>query len=181
MYTGTNKTALASQKQIADSFVTLLKETPYNSISVSLICKVANVSRQTFYSLFESKENIILYELSEKYTYHPGEVCQKKKMSLQDLSHEYADFIISKKEFLSLLVANDIMYLMRECLFNSFTCCTCCFQPSEEDDITHIFVADFFASGLSSIAKIYITHGQHMKPGELEALIYELFNGELFE
>ena len=68
MYKGTNKTALCSQKNIADTFVQLLRDNNYTAISVSRICKAAQVSRQTFYSLFESKENIILYELRKNIT-----------------------------------------------------------------------------------------------------------------
>ena len=72
MYNGNNKTALASQRQIAAAFTALLREKPYSQISVSAICKEAGVSRQTFYSLFSSKENIVLYVLHKRHTFHPG-------------------------------------------------------------------------------------------------------------
>ena len=63
MYCGNNKTALTSQRQIAEALLRLLEEQPYGGISVSAICKQADVSRQTFYSLFQSKENVITFAL----------------------------------------------------------------------------------------------------------------------
>lgn len=175
MYKGTNKTALCSQNNIADAFVRLLRENNYTSISVSGICKAAEVSRQTFYSLFESKENIILYELSKKHCFQPGESCETKALSLEELSCEYSNYILEKKEFLSLLVENDIIYLMHECLFDSFINCSC-FEPERSREYRE-FVAEFFAGGLCGIAKIYISHGCRLSPAQLHDMIYNLFSG----
>lgn len=72
MYEGCNKTALTSQSAIAGALLSLMEEKPYSRISVSEICKCAGVSRQTFYTLFSSKENIVLYVLHKRHTFHPG-------------------------------------------------------------------------------------------------------------
>ena len=71
MYEGCNKTALTSQSAIADALLNLMEEKPYTRISVSEICKSAGVSRQTFYTLFASKDNVIAYELERKYCFRP--------------------------------------------------------------------------------------------------------------
>ncbi len=177
MYRGCNKTALASQRQIADAFVLLLKERPYPSISISQICKTAGVSRQTFYSLFESKENIILYELSRKHHFIPGETCGKKAMDLKDLCQEYSSYIVEKKDFLSLLVRNDIIYLMHDCLCDSFSACSC-FEPDRPDEYRS-FMAEFLAGGLSAIARNYIVQGGKLSASELNELIYAMFSGRM--
>lgn len=179
MYKGTNKTALCSQNNIADTFVRLLRESNYTSISVSQICKAAQVSRQTFYSLFESKENIILYELNRKHNFRPGISCGNKSLSLEELSYEYSSYILEKKDFLSLLVENDIIYLMHECLFDSFIGCSS-FEPERSQEYRE-FVAEFFAGGLCGIAKIYISHGCRLSQIRLHDMIYELFSGNYLE
>ena len=71
MYAGDNKTALYSQRLIADAMLTLLREKSYGEISVSDLCKTAGVSRQTFYSLFGSKDNVILFTLQNNCRYEP--------------------------------------------------------------------------------------------------------------
>ena len=41
MYCGTNKTALQSQKQIAEAMMALLGEKPFSQITVSELCRSA--------------------------------------------------------------------------------------------------------------------------------------------
>ena len=49
MYCGRNKTALTSQRQIAEAMMRLIQDKPYAQISVSELCKEAGISRQTFF------------------------------------------------------------------------------------------------------------------------------------
>ena len=67
MYCGTNKTALQSQKQIAEAMMALLGEKPFSQITVSELCKAAGISRQTFYTLFTSRENVMVFTLQAQY------------------------------------------------------------------------------------------------------------------
>ncbi len=178
MYTGTNKTALSSQQQIADAFVRLLRENSYTGISISAICKEAGTSRQTFYSLFESKENIILYELSKKHSFQPADTCPCNCSPLTAIAREYSSYIVEKQEFLSLLVQNDLIYLMHQCLYEAFMSCGFfCRDLSERD---RSFASEFMAGGLAGIAKIYILDGCRLSKEELEQMIYKLFHGDLF-
>ena len=119
MYEGCNKTALTSQSAIADALLNLMEEKPYTRISVSEICKSAGVSRQTFYTLFASKDNVIAYELERKYCFRPEEhECCQSSMSLEDICHAYSYYITERRDILGLLVRNDILYLLQESLFN---------------------------------------------------------------
>ena len=49
MYTGDNKTAVLSQQLISDALLSILEEKAFEDISISELCKKAQVSRQTFY------------------------------------------------------------------------------------------------------------------------------------
>ena len=71
MYCGTNKTALQSQRQIAAAMMALIQEKPYAQISISELCKTAGISRQTFYSLFTSRDNVMVFTLQERCCYEP--------------------------------------------------------------------------------------------------------------
>ena len=63
MYCGSNKTALMSQELISRAMMRLIQEKPFTQISVSELCKTAGISRQTFYSLFTSRENVMVFAL----------------------------------------------------------------------------------------------------------------------
>ena len=59
MYCGTNPTALLNQRQLAQALFRLMEQKPFSAISVSELCRAASISRQTFYSLFDSKESVV--------------------------------------------------------------------------------------------------------------------------
>ena len=83
MYRGSNKTAIASQQLIAEALLRLLEDSAYADVSISRICKEAGISRQTFYTLFGSKENVMIYELTNNCRYMPGESeesCKKESL-----------------------------------------------------------------------------------------------------
>ena len=67
MYCGSNKTALASQRQVAQAMMQLIQEKPYSRITISELCKTAGISRQTFYSLFTSRENVMIFTIQAQY------------------------------------------------------------------------------------------------------------------
>ena len=156
MYEGCNKTALTSQSAIAGALLSLMEEKPYSRISVSEICKCAGVSRQTFYTLFESKDNVIAFELERKYCFRPEEhECCRSSMSLEDICHAYSIYITECRDILALLVRNDILYLLQDNLYNSFLSCS--FYLPECPGRDRVYAADFLAGGL--------TGGQHRLPG----------------
>lgn len=68
MYTGKHKTAVKSQKLIAESFFDLLQEKAYYDVSIKEICTKAGISRQTFYSLYGTKEDVIRFYLAETFS-----------------------------------------------------------------------------------------------------------------
>ena len=177
MYSGKNKTALYSQSIIADAFIKLLKEKNYSDISVSLICKTAMVSRQTFYSVFETKENVIYYELNKKYAFDPDKKCSTHA-SLQDICKAYSIYINNEKEFIRLLVKNDIMYFLKRNLYSNFIECSCFLSDKDEND--KIYSADFIASALTGIAEIYVENNSDEPVSHLENIMYKLFSGEMF-
>ena len=107
MYEGCNKTAIASQAAIAEALIELMKDKPYSRISVSEICKRAGVSRQTFYSLFASKDNVISFILERKYCFRPQDhECCRSSMTLEDICRAYSQYITERRDMIVLLVRN---------------------------------------------------------------------------
>ncbi len=197
MYQGCNRTALCSQKSIADGFCELLKEKEYGKITVSEICKKSGVSRQTFYSLFSSKENIVSFILLNEYAFDPHEECHCcGRPTLKELSRGFSSFITEKRDFIDLLEKNNIIYLMQESLFNSLHCCNATFSGEQlssedasrsskqcsssliEEELPPELIMDYVASGLTTIARYYVTTSKTITPSQLEKMIGLLFHGE---
>ncbi|MBQ3797487.1 MAG: TetR/AcrR family transcriptional regulator [Butyrivibrio sp.] len=179
MYQGCNKTALCSQNTIAESFYDLLKEKEYSKITVSEICKKSGVSRQTFYSLFSSKENIVAFILSKEYAFNPEKECNCcGTPTLSELSKGFSSFIVQKGDFIELLEKNNITYLLQETLFCGFKHYTDS-EVSNDDagEIPRDLALDFIASGLTTIAKHYVKNRNAITCERLEGIIYSLFSG----
>ena len=179
MYCGDNKTALYSQQLIADAMLSLLHEKSYAGISVSDLCKTAGVSRQTFYSLFGSKENVILFALKHNCSYEPepeAKVC--RSACFRDFCVGYSRYIVEKREILELLVKNDIMHCLYDVQYESLMQCAHFIGGIEGED--RLYLVDFIAGGMNSIAKNYVLTGCSADGAFLERLMFKLFGGGYF-
>ena len=80
-YSGTNPTAKQSKELLANALAQLLSTKKFTQISIKEICEEAQVSRQTFYNLFDSKDDILRYylEATMKTMFTP--LCQKRDQS----------------------------------------------------------------------------------------------------
>ena len=67
MYRGSNPTAISSMKWLSEAMMDLLKEKQYSKINVKDICTRADLSRQTFYQIFNSKEEIIRHCIKQSF------------------------------------------------------------------------------------------------------------------
>ncbi|MBQ7688425.1 MAG: TetR/AcrR family transcriptional regulator [Clostridia bacterium] len=179
MYAGDNKTALYSQQLLADAMLTLLREKSYSEISVSDLCKAAGVSRQTFYSLFGSKDNVILFTLQNNCRYEPEpEEKACRSACFRDFCVGYSRYIVEKREILELLVKNDIMRCLYDVQYDSLMQCEHFVGGIEGED--RLYLVDFIAGGMNSIAKNYVLTGCTADSAFLERLMYKLFGGGFF-
>ena len=173
MYTGKNKTALRSQQSLSNALQRLMEEKPYHSISVSELCREADVSRQTYYTLFKSKESIISYTLNRKCPYEPEE----NEETLWQICHSYRQYLEEHAKVLCVLVENDLIGLLYDEFYNGLMRCD--HFMSEKSEEYRSYVADFIAGGYTSIARSYVRSGAKTKTDMLDEMIYGLFSGAI--
>lgn len=181
MYCGTNKTALASQRQISDALMRLIQEKPFSQITVSELCKEAGISRQTFYTLFTSRENVVVFTLQAQYCYTPHmSVPEESKAchGLRALCRGYSEYMQENQRLINTLVVNHIDYLLYDSFFDALDNCDCFLQSV--DPCTRRYAASFYAGGISSVARRYAQEGCSTSADRLEELLLALFTGGLF-
>jgi AcrR family transcriptional regulator len=144
-----------------------------------MICREAQVSRQTFYTLFGNKENVLIYLLQASCCYKP----EQKKSACRSADFRcfcqgYSSYIIEKRNILELLVKNDMMHCLYDVQYESIMGCEQFMQEITGDD--RIYLIDFIASGMNSIAKNYVITGCHADEEFIEKLMYRLFGGIYF-
>lgn len=108
MYTGKHKTAVKSQKLIAESFFELLQDKAYYDVSIKEICSKAGISRQTFYSLYGTKEDVIRFYLAETFTEWRRQAKTNGVNSLYDLILFFL-LGITEDEKLSQLYSSEVL------------------------------------------------------------------------
>ena len=173
MYTGTNKTALRSQQNLANALQRLMGEKPYHAISVSELCREAEVSRQTYYTLFKSKENIISYILNKKCPYEP----EDGEDMLWQTCHSYRYYLQEHADVLCVLVENGLIDLLYDEFYHGLMGCGH-FMPDQSDEYRS-YVSDFIAGGYTAIARSYVRTGASTSSGMLDDMIYGLFSGKI--
>jgi len=99
MYTKhTNPVALQSQQMISDALLRLMEREPFQSITITKICQEADIARKTFYRSFETKEDIIDYQLDQLY------LDFEREMLIADHSKSLENFFAFKKKHSAYLI-----------------------------------------------------------------------------
>lgn len=177
IYQGQNPTAHYSQQIMLQALNELLKTKPFKSISVSEICQRSGVSRQTFYTLFGSKENILLYQLEQANHTKPKHD-DVDVLTLSETCQRYADFVIDNHTMLKELLDNDLLAILNAQFYQAMSVCKNSFinvTPQEQQ-----YVAEFMAAGLCHLTKNYLN--QHSEPNktELANLAYKIMSGNVY-
>ena len=183
MYCGSNKTAMGSQRHIAEAMMRLMQEKPFSQISVSELCREAGISRQTFYTLFSSRENVMIFTLQaqccdmrEDGEAHREAACKHDR--LQTLCGGYSRYLVSNRDLIRKLVENQLDYLLYDSFFEALNSADCLF--SEADPALRRYAAGFYAGGVSRVARQYALEGCYASDSQLEQLLMQLFTGALF-
>lgn len=113
MYKGNNPTAIQSQKWLKGSLFELCKTKPYKNVSIKELCTKADLSRQTFYMLFKSKEEIVELIIDDLFENAISNV-DIKSMDMQTLLN--LCFSVLKKDTpgIRILIENNLVWILRK-------------------------------------------------------------------
>lgn len=112
MYEGNNPTALNSREWLVNALFTLMATKPYSKITVKDICQKADLSRQTFYNFFETKDDIILFCIKRCYLEMMDELKVKSPLSLSDITEELVKTFRKNQNMIHLMISQNLEYLL---------------------------------------------------------------------
>lgn len=177
IYQGRNPTAHYSQQIMLQALNELLKTKPFKSISVSEICQRSGVSRQTFYTLFGSKENILLYQLEQANKTKPADD-DVEILTLSEICKRYAGFVIDNHTMLQELLDNDLVAILNAQFYQAMSVCQNSFvnvTPQEQR-----YVAEFMSAGLCHLTNNYLSQHSEPNKAELASLAYKIMSGSVY-
>ena len=176
MYCGCNPIALSSQAQISETLTRLMLRKSYSEISVSELCRESGISRQTFYSLFSSMENVVVFTLQAKACSLPRET--ETVSSLEQLCICYSRYICENRDYLKMLVDNRVAYLLYDSICESLMCCQKHTMDTPRRE--HPYTVHFLAGALTGIVQQYCAAEPPDSADTLCGILHDLFSGKMF-
>lgn len=166
MNTPNNRRRRESQRRMEEAFMQLLQEKTINRISVSEICKIAQVNRTTFYSNYDD-----IYALSEHLQQHlQDEVISLYLEEARNHSHDH-DFTkllhhiknhqLEYKTYFRLNPSGNLRFVAYDTT-----------DAAKHFDLKHIdYHIAFFGNGFNAILKMWLDRDCRETPGEIRQIL----------
>lgn len=163
-----------SRQWFLDALFALMEKQEYNTISISDLCRQADLTRQTFYRHFSSKDDLIISYFMQLFSSLYGEIEAQEKLSLEELLSIYLHFWEKHRDFVELL---------NKCN-NSNNTLNCnlkfiqrCYPRLDLPTIIHQETAEnFIAGGLYSCLEQWIASGYSLSADELVQYMMQLLS-----
>lgn len=114
MYNGTNPSALRSREWLTNALLALLKTQAYEEITIKEICQKAGLSRQTFYQIFDSKDEVVEYQFVRLFSEFRDDCGDFERISLGELSFNFFSFFKKHSDFVCVMTSNNMSYLLEQ-------------------------------------------------------------------
>lgn len=179
MYRGTNPTALQSQKMIVDALLKLMEKKEFSKINVKELCTCAMVSRQTFYTLFGSKEEVIGLHLDilfeayiERFAPNPRE------FTVKELCDNTISYLIENKKLIQIMVKSNLDHIVKnkiEIYLSKLDSLLCTTQRKNQD-----YAMAFLSGALMSVISLAVKNDDFEDESKISSLIEEIITGKYF-
>lgn len=182
MYKGNNPTAIRSKEWILDAFYELLKTTNYENITVKEICKKADLSRQTFYQLFDSKEELITLKCEEFFEGYKHEIERRNVLpqDLEQIVHIFYEYVKEKEAFIRILIDNKFSYVISD-KWNDFLQRIEQLRFSELTNVENQYLFYFISGAISQVLLKWFQNDMDLSIDEISRLTLNLIYGKFFE
>lgn len=173
MYEGTNPAAKRSQTAIVSALISLLDERPLGKLTVKNIMDNTDLSRQTFYQLFESTDEVLSFQLQYLYQQYQKQVDPQPLNTLCDIGKYFFKFFDNNVDFFELMIKNDQSCLIQaNCLkFLKTEQFYDVLNVSAEDPNDEKYVASFISAGIVGVLIEWIHDDRDTESDHLANLV----------
>lgn len=112
MYSGNNPSALRSMEWLRNALLQLLREKQYSQITIKEICKRADLSRQTFYQMFDSKDEVMQYQFSILFQEFTKECDSFQNITVSQITYHFFQFFYKHRDFVEVIISNNLTFLL---------------------------------------------------------------------
>ena len=164
-----------TKKNISLALYALLLRKPYDEISVSDICRKADISRVSFYHYYDKKDDIIVQFSDEKFAEFFDDFTKLESLTFEDLIIEMFKFLKKNSRQLTILryaqkenILLEQFYSYGRYIFsNNLTS-----KILENKD--NRFLVPFLVGGLFQVIMRWLDEGMTSSPEEIAQSVFEI-------
>lgn len=150
MYRGNNPSALRSREWFRSALLDLLGNKKFVQITVKDLCRKADLSRQTFYQIFASKEEVLEYHFMTLFEEFSKECGDFSSISLSELVYQFFHFFYEQRAFVNVLIENNMTHLLEQ-QFEVYLCKIAFFRDKNDTDDYPDYTLAYVAGALNQI------------------------------
>lgn len=180
MYTGNNVKAIQSQKWLAEALVTLMKDTDYQKITVKDICDQAFLSRQTFYNVFDTKEEILHFYFQNTYRDSFNKIKAQESLSAEDVVNTFIGVIEQNYPLLKTMVRNKLTAILTAEITYGVELFTDAFVVSDERDKTFPYSKAMISGAFSQVLVYWLKQEEPLDIMTLSKLLTNFLKGNVY-
>lgn len=166
------------EQAFSDALLGLLERGRYEDITVSQLCQESGYSRQTFYTLFQSKENVLRCRIARGGQFPEELVSLVYSCKADAMARVLAAYAEANDHFLRLLVEQELIHIFYDCCLQWLECrrdAVFASQPPELRPYLCAYVVGMFVT----VLPVYLSGERN--PETLEAIFRELLGGTYFK
>lgn len=176
MYDGDNPTAIKSMNWFADALIRLMNTVQYKDIIVRMLCKEADLSRQTFYNLFKDKDEVLLYYLESSAMDYFDETKTGTQIKVRNFVEAFSDYIDAHEELLEILAENHLELLLYQAITNDINEVAGLYAKSYKNR----YGTAFLSGALTQIIICWIYDEERISIDELTNIIEQILMGKFY-
>lgn len=176
MYQGNNPTALQSQKMIINALLRLMEKKEFSKINIKELCETAMISRQTFYSLFNNKEEVIGLHLDTLFNIYFEEFIRSKRdFTIKDLCDNTISYLIKQKELIQIMVKSNLDHVVKDRI-ESYLLLLWTTKRENQN-----YAIAFLTGALMSVISLAVKNNEFDNETKISELIEEIITGKYFQ
>lgn len=173
-----NPISIRSKNWLTNALFDLMKEKPYEKISIREISEKAGLTRQTFYHNFSSKEMLLMYKSDQLFSEFYAYIYKNNINNIEDLSVLFFRYWQNHKEFLNVIIDNNMEHILTHRYPDYLKTINILNVEESLNETQQEYVYAFFSGALIYLLCKWVKKGMKCGPREMAGIIQGVLDGE---
>lgn len=180
MYNRNNPTAINSREWLIELLISLMGEMPYSKITVKEICNRADLSRQTFYNFFNTKDEIICFCIKRCHKEMMESLNNMSSPEISDVTDSLIYVFQTHHVFIKLILSHHLDDILIHVLIDSISAFTEQLNP-DTSGYPEKYSTAFLSGAISQIIICWFKDPNPLSSEDLSKLLTAILTGQYYK